>query len=135
LIYPRKFENRANTIACAHQRNTMAIAMVPDMEGDQSANSGGVDIGHLSEVENQVMRPVAAHFGLEFRQSGQDQRAGKAQDMRSIRQVHDVFDQQRPVFHGTHTTPEVGNRRKFWRGARQWLMGHSFLETPDSILL
>ncbi len=98
-VDPGEFEKRLHPIARAHQRNSIAIATVTDIHIDQSAHADRVEIGHMGKVENQVMRPVPGDFGLEFRHRRQSQRPGQANNARSIRQVHEVFDKEVRIRH------------------------------------
>jgi hypothetical protein len=70
LLNTGNFEGGTNPVIYANQRQTICDSLVSDIDRDESTNSCRINVGHVSKVEDQIMRPVLAHFGLEFSQRG-----------------------------------------------------------------
>ena len=72
LVEMRNFEGIVNTLAYTHQRDAITVPMVSDVHPGQRTDSRGVEVWHICEVKDQVVRPVSPHFGLEVSQRGQN---------------------------------------------------------------
>jgi hypothetical protein len=72
LVEVRKFDGIVNTLGYTHQRDAITVPMVSDMDPGQRTDSCRVEIWHICEVKDQVVRPVSPHFGLEVRQRGKN---------------------------------------------------------------
>jgi hypothetical protein len=70
LLNTGNFEGGTNPVIYANQRQTICVSLVSDIDLDESTNSCPLNVGHVSRVEDPIMRPVLAHFGLEFNQRG-----------------------------------------------------------------
>ena len=72
LVEMRKFEGIVNTLAYTYERDAITVPVVSDVHPGQRTDSCRVEIWHICEVKDQVVRPISPHFGLEVRQRGQN---------------------------------------------------------------
>jgi hypothetical protein len=70
LLNVRDSQSRTNPVGYAHQRQAVFVSLVPDIDPDQRTDSCRVHIGHVGKIEDQVVRLICQHFGLEFSQCG-----------------------------------------------------------------
>jgi hypothetical protein len=80
LIHMGYLEGVVDPVADADQSETPAFLLMSDVSAHESADSGGIHVRDVREVENQGARLIAAHKFLEVEKSSQQKGPVKAQD-------------------------------------------------------
>jgi hypothetical protein len=94
----------SNPLAYPHEREAASILLMADIGADKGSYSGGVDVGHAGEIQNEPARCIAAYQGLKLKEVRDRDRAVETQQTIIGLRPIDVFNVQRILWHADNIT-------------------------------
>ena len=71
-----------------------SFLLMRDVGADQGSDSGGIDIGNLGHVQDQVGRRAAAYQGLKLEETREQNRSAQADNALTVVRARHVFNLQ-----------------------------------------
>ena len=88
----------SDPLVYSHQGETASILLMVDVCTDKGSNSGGVDVGHAGEIQDQLARSIASYQRLKWKEVRDRNRAAETQHT-IVRRSMEVFNVQRLLWH------------------------------------